>query len=305
MNISLRQLRALVSVIRTGSFTRSAAELGQTQSAASLSIRQLETELGVRLFDRDTRNVHPTPLGRELGATLERLLADLDAVLARVQDAAAHQRGVVRIAVVPSVASRLMPRCIADCRRRYPEIEVQIEEVSAREVAAVVQFGKADFGVVNETNESMALAQTHLSYDTFCLICRHDDPLAKKQAPTWQDLAGRDMIMLDAHTGSRGLIDDAIAAAGISVKIVQQVSRPETAAGMIAAGLGIAVLPELSAPDPEHPVLQTRMMAGREVRRRMVLIHAAERPLNDAATAVEQSLLRMFGDGETKNPSSV
>lgn len=304
MNISLRQLRALVSVTRTGSFTRSAAELGQTQSAASLSIRQLETELGIRLFDRDTRNVQPTPLGRELGTAVERLLADLDAVLARVQDAAAHQRGVVRLAVVPSVASRLMPRCIADCRRRYPEIEVHIDEVSASDVAAAVRLGTAHFGVVNETNESAALMQTHLSFDAFCLICRHDDPLAKKHAPTWHDLAGQDLIMLDARTGSRGLIDDAIKAAGISVTIVQQVSRPETAAGMVAAGLGIAVLPELSAPDPEHPALQTRVMVGPEVRRRMVLIHAAERPLNDAASVVAQSLLRMFGDGETKSPAS-
>ena len=133
MNFTLRQLQVLVAVARQESFTRAAQDLGMTQSAVSTSIRHLEAELGQSLFDRDTRNVHPTDSGRDLALRVGGLLDELRAVLDRARGDAERRRGLVRIAAVPTAITRLLPAACAECRARFPEIDLRIEEMAAED----------------------------------------------------------------------------------------------------------------------------------------------------------------------------
>jgi DNA-binding transcriptional LysR family regulator len=109
MSLDVRQLRAFVTVAECGSFTRAAASLNLSQPALTVQIRKLEQALGVRLFDRNTRVVALTRNGAELLPTLGRILRDLDGVLAETRQLVTMQRGVVRLAVLPSFASGVLP----------------------------------------------------------------------------------------------------------------------------------------------------------------------------------------------------
>ena len=292
MNFTLRQLQVLTAVARHGSFTRAAQDLGMTQSAVSTSVRHLEAELGLPLFERDTRNVRPTEAGRDLAARVGGLLSDLDNALESARNTAARRRGRVRIAAVPTAVTRLLPPCCAECRGRYPEIDLQIEEMAAEDVAAAVLDGRADLGVLNEGRDLAPLATIPLGNDIFCLVCPQGHPLARKRAPRWRDLEGQDMVMLDARTGSRALIDAVLRDQGVSVRPVQEMSRPEAVAALVAAGMGIAVLPELAAPTAADRVLVTRRLSEPEAFRRMVLIHAPGRTLEGPAALVAEILAR-------------
>ncbi|UTW52630.1 LysR family transcriptional regulator [bacterium SCSIO 12827] len=293
MNFTLRQLQVLTAVARHGSFTRAAQDLGMTQSAVSTSVRHLEAELGLPLFDRDTRNVRPTETGRDLATRIGGLLNDLDNVLESARSTALRRRGRARIAAVPTAVTRLLPPCCAECRGRYPEIDLRIEEMAAEDVAAAVLDGRADLGVLNEGRQDLTpLTATPLGNDIFCLVCPQGHPLVRKRTPTWRDLDGQDMVMLDARTGSRALIDGVLRDQGVSVRPVQEMSRPEAVCALVAAGMGIAVLPELAAPTTTDRVLVTRRLSEPEAFRRMILVHALGRPLEGPVALVAEVLAR-------------
>src|SRR5690242_21485013 len=105
----LRHIRAFLAVARLGSFTRAAAELNVSQPALTVQIRQLEESLGVRLFDRNKRQVVLTQAGRNLLAPLKRVFTDLEAVMDASHDLAGLRRGSVAVATLPSVAAGILP----------------------------------------------------------------------------------------------------------------------------------------------------------------------------------------------------
>ena len=116
MDVSLRQVRSFLTVARVKSFTGAASILNVTQPALTMQIRRLEEALGVTLFDRDTRSVEPTRVARDLIQAFERTLQDFDAALLSARDIATQERGIVRLAVLPSVAAGVLPDAILGFR---------------------------------------------------------------------------------------------------------------------------------------------------------------------------------------------
>ena len=116
MDVSLRQVRSFLTVARVKSFTGAASILNVTQPALTMQIRRLEEALGVTLFDRDTRSVELTRVARDLIPAFERTLQDFDAALDSARDIATQTRGIVRLAVLPSVAAGVLPDAILGFR---------------------------------------------------------------------------------------------------------------------------------------------------------------------------------------------
>src|SRR5919202_6490375 len=134
MSVSLRQVRAFVSVAHLGSFTRAASLLHLSQPALTVQIRRLEEALGVRLLDRNTRTVELTRVGRELAPVFQRILRELDSVVIDTRDLAAKRYGVVRIAALPSVAAGLLPDAIAAFHEANPRVTFVLKDVIASRV---------------------------------------------------------------------------------------------------------------------------------------------------------------------------
>lgn len=302
MNIDLRKLRAFVAAGRHCSFGRAAEELRLTQSAVSVAVRRLEADLGVRLLDRTTRSVRPTAAGERLLAVAGRLIAELDAAVSEVREDASNRRGRVVVSCLPSVATRLLPAAIAAARRAYPELDVVVQDTSAEEVLRLVASGAADFGISNKPVDGAGLCIRPLVRDPFCLVCRRDDPLARDETVPWQRIGSRDLVLPAAGTGSRRPIDEALSRQGIVPGRIAGLAHPAAVAGMVEAGLGVAILPELAAPPADHPVLATRLLTDPEVEREIILLHRRDRSLSPPAEAFLVLIGDRFGERLQADP---
>jgi DNA-binding transcriptional LysR family regulator len=294
MNIGLRQLRAFIAVARRESFSHAAKELGLSQSATSLSVRQLEEELGLRLLDRTTRQVRLTGVGETFLGSITRLVDELDATMREIRDIGEGRRGRVTVSSVPSAASRLLPAALLESGKRFPEITIRVSDEAAIDVIRRVSVGEVDFGIASGPVERDDLLSERLIDDPFCLICRRDHPLATVEPPRWQDLAGYPLVMLNNTSGSRALIEHSLPARGAAADILFELAQPNSVLGMVEAGVGIAVVPELAAPRADHPVLVTRLLCEPEVNRTIALVQRRDRSLSPAAAAFWALLRDLF-----------
>ena len=282
MNISLRQLRAFLAVARQRHFRRAAEYLHLSQPAVSRHIAELEAELGVRLFDRTTREVVPTETGRYLESAIERVLDELEGVLGHVHSEGERRRGKVRVASVPTLSASLMPLCIADCAHAYPELTIQLHDQAQTLVLDSVRGGEVDFGIAINPPEASDFDCETIMRDPFCLACRPDHPLAALKSVPWRKLQDQPLVLLDYSSGSRRLIDQALHKHGVTATVVQQTGHTHTAFRMVEAGLGITITPLLSSPPPS---LAMRPLTPTE-HRTVMLIHRRQRSLSPLASLV-------------------
>ncbi|WP_198970774.1 LysR family transcriptional regulator [Xylophilus sp. ASV27] len=284
MNVTLRQLTVFQSVAATRNFSRAGALVGLTQPAVSRCITELEAQLGLKLLNRTTREVELTDAGRSLAARLTRVLEDLEGTLLEVRGMATARRGRVRVASSPTLSANLMPDCIAQCQRLMPGLELVLLDRIQSAVLASVLSGEVDFGVVIDPGEREALECETILAEPFCLACPPGHRLARKRQVRWTDLAGEALVLLDHASGSRRLIDQALAGHQVHCSVAQEVGHPTTIFRMLDAGLGISVIPTLALPPEGLPRLAVRPLLPR-VDREIVLVHRRNRALAPMAQA--------------------
>ncbi len=295
MNVALRQLRAFLSVAEHGSFSRAAQEVGLSQSAVSLSVRQLENELGLKLFDRTTRQVLLTAVGATLAASGSRLIEELDSTLKELRDIGVQHRGRVMMACVPAVARSLMPRCVEHCSVKWPSISLDIDDSAATDVIRKVERGDVEFGIASGEIARTELHVEPLMADPFLLVCRHGDPIASPGGVSWKQLAGRRLIMLSNTSGSRQVIEATLARTKTRVEVFLELAQPSSVLGMVEGGVGIAVMPQLAAPRRGDSLLTTCRLVEPGVTREILLLRRRDRSLSPAAAAVWSALHELYG----------
>jgi DNA-binding transcriptional LysR family regulator len=246
MNVAFRQLRAFLAVARRGSFTRAAEDVGLSQSALSLSVRQLENELGLKLLDRTTRQVQLTTVGQTLVASGSRLVDELDATLRELRDIGEQHRGRVVMACVLAVDRSLMPKCAAYCSTKWPSITLSIDDSAASDLIRKFGRGEVEFGIASGEIVGSDLDVQSLMEDPFRLVCRRDDLLANHRNARWAQLVGRRLVMLNNTSGSRQVIEATLAKTGTQVEVFLELAQPSSVLGTVEAGIGIAVVPELA-----------------------------------------------------------
>lgn len=287
MNITLRQLRAFLAVSQHGGFGRAGDRVGLTQSAISRSIRELEEQLGVKLLDRTTREVLLTATGQRLTAQLTRVLEELDGVLAEARQAGEQAKGTVRVASSPTLSASLMPACLAACGQRYPQVQLQILDQVQRLNLDSVLSGEVDFGLVVDPRAQPGLEGEAVLSDPFCLVLRPDHALAAQPDVHWQQLQDAPLVLLDGNSGSRPLIEAALAAQGVTAQVVQQLGHSSAVFRVVEAGIGISVSPRLALPLPAGSQLTVRPLLP-EIRREVMLVRRAGRSLSPLAEKVWQ-----------------
>lgn len=246
LDLSLRQLEAFVQVADSGSFRRAAARLGQAQPVLSRLIGQAEQTLGARLFDRDTRRVEITPAGRELLPLAQRLLRDFDDTLGDFGAFMAGRSGRVSMVVLPSVSVAWVPRAMAAFARTHSQVNFALAEAPADTLLALLEAGRADFGISVRPAPQQRLHYRHLQDDPFVLVCRRDDPLAARAAVPWSVFGMRDCIMSAAHSSIRQVTDAVFLRQRTPPSPVLEYPSVAAAGALVAAGLGITALPVLA-----------------------------------------------------------
>lgn len=284
MNITLHQLRVFTSIVKRQNFTRAGDEMGLTQSAVSRAVVELESLVGVRLIDRTTREVSLTGAGRALAARLDRVLEELDQALDEVAGLADADGGTVSVASSSMLSANLMPTCIATCAIQAPGIRFILVDRTNEDVLESVRIGQVDFGVVVEPPSMTDFHFEVVVNDIFVMVAPIDHPLAKVKDLDWTALEGAELVLLDHASGSRRLIDGALARHGVSCEVKQEVGHPTTVLGLVNAGIGISVMPALALPPgglkslvalPLTPTVQRSIMMIR--RRNRMLSPVAER----------------------------
>lgn len=304
MSVKISYLRAFEEVARSGSFTRAAEKLSLTQPSLSMAIRQLEEELNLKLINRTTRRLSLTEEGAKFLPTVSRLLEEFDTAVANARSVAERRSGRVSLAVLPSVATMLMPQVTASFSSAYPAIKVHLREDNSSGVWDRVARNEVDFGIAGNYAGDPELDFVPIFSDRFGAVFRNDHPLAKTKEPVpWETLLRYRLIGLAADTGIHPLIDRAHSIPeGIRLP-GHEVSNILTALSLVEAGLGITAIPAFAAMLERHPTLVFRPLVrpaltreiGFVVRRGKALSPAAEGMRGEVTAALPALLAQSAG----------
>ncbi len=291
---SLRHLEVFRAVARASSFTRAADELHVSQPVVSRTVRELERSLGVDLFVRTTRSVNLTPEGIELLRIVTDLLDRFDNALDRFASYCRGEYGRIVIATLPSLAAGLLPSALVDFLAEYPEMRIEILDVTTTEAAQYVQSGKADIAVATPGPETAQLDVEVLLRDRFVAVMADSHALAKKRSVTWKVLAAEPFIAMSAGSSVRRLTDIALAQADVSPVTVVEARNIATAGGIIAAGLGVSAFPELVLPLMSSTHIATRPLTGPTMHRDIAVITRADAAIAPPAQRFVERLRASF-----------
>ena len=293
VNFDLNDLQAFRAVVERGSFRKAAEAVSISQPALSRRIEKLEEALGVRLFERTTRSVTLTTVGRVFAQSAEQLLDDLDLALLGIRDVSSSRMAQVTIACVPSVAYYFLAKVISNYRRRFPRIKVKLLDASANEVLGAVISGEADFGVSFMGSQESEIDFKLLLQDRFVAACRRDHPLARKKRVTWDELYQYEYVSVDKTSGNRLLLDQALSAVSPRAPSVCETRHVTTMLGLIEAGLGVAAVPSMAMPGKNHPILTSVPLVGPVVKRRVGIVRRRGRSLTPAAEEFHRTIVEM------------
>ena len=282
MSINLRQLHAFVAVAEASNFTRAARTLHLAQPMVSALVKELETELGFRLFDRTTRRVELTEPAAEFLEDARRLTGELDQAVRRARDIGARRRGHLSIGAPPLLAATLLPRVIRDFAQTAPDVSVTLWDRPIASINALVRNGEVELAVGTFRQEE-ELARVPLIADQLSLLCPMDHPLAARAELDWAGLAGLPLIALRHGNGIRDQVDRGYEAAGLRAEPAFELDQIGTVIAMVEAGFGITVLPPHALGLFSVRSLVMRPLHGPSIVREIEIVYREDRSLSPAA----------------------
>ncbi|AHK46894.1 MULTISPECIES: LysR family transcriptional regulator [Ensifer] len=296
MNITLRQLRAFIAVAELGQFNIAARNLHLTQSAVSILIRDLESEIGVRLFDRHTRMVSLTLVGQEFLPQARKILKDLELAVGDVRDNASLKRGQVTVAAAIVLAATIVPPIIARFLRMYPEISVSIRDMPEEAISPALKRNEVDIAVGTLSEEDPEITATPLLRDKLMLVCREDHRFAKRKSVRWEEMKDESLITLAAANPLRSIVEHNLIRVAPNFRPKYEVRFSTTAISMIAAGMGVAVLPENSSQLASAVHVTTIDLIEPDVMRDVSLLQRRQHSLSPAAEHLKAAFVAWAAD---------
>lgn len=242
MEFTSRQLRAFHLVAEHRNFTRAAEALFITPSGLSVLIRELERQLGFRIFDRTTRQVSLTAQGAELLAVTRPGLNTLEEGISRIEQAVKKKNRRISIGTTPWFAAHVLPPAIKEFRDRQPDVQVQLFDGNLRAIIKRVEANKLDFAV-GIFDRMPGLKRVPFFRFSLMLARQDDGRSAHHRISQWSELRGETLISLTKDYPHEQLIHRQLARMGIACKRGQTVNLLDTQIGLVEAGLGTAVIP--------------------------------------------------------------
>ncbi|MBN9797747.1 MULTISPECIES: LysR substrate-binding domain-containing protein [Pseudonocardia] len=254
--MELHQLRYFVTIAHEGSFTSAAARLYLSQPSLSVQIRKLEQDVGARLFERTGRHIVLTAAGSALLEHTEIALAELERGRERVAEVSGLREGEVRVGVLPSIGARMLPEVLARFRRAHPLVGVRIVEHDiSREFEQLVRSGELDLAMTRMPLTLSGLCVDVLVREPVLVLVPAAHRLACRAEVALAELAGEDLVGMRTGYGLRDLADQLLAEAGVRPRVVLETGQLAIVHGMVAAGMGVALLPRMAAGEgPTVPI---------------------------------------------------
>ena len=239
--IKLEALRVFATVAEHGNIKDAADHLGRTPSAVSMALKQLEEEIGARLFSSDRKN-SLTALGEFLLTTSRSQISGFDKSVAAIQAFAQGRLGELTLASVPSVAVNLLPEILSGFTADHPGVEIELFDIDSKSVVDMVCAGKAEIGIAGRPADLDQVSFDPIFRDRFKVICRSDSRLATRTAPvSWGDLGDQNLIVNGASE-SIAVPDYRL----LADRAWMKVQNTSSLFAMTLAGLGVTLLPSLA-----------------------------------------------------------
>jgi DNA-binding transcriptional LysR family regulator len=244
--VELRQLRHFIALAETLNFSRAAERMHIAQPPLSISIRKLEEELGVRLFERGPRHVALTRAGNMALASARQALSCVAETTRVAQATAAGEAGVLRVAFVGGATFRLFPQRLPEFRLLYPAVELELSEATSNQAVEKVSNGSSDVGILRyPLAQATSLAVHVLEQDRLAAVLPENHRLARRDSLQLKELAGEDFVMYShAQAPSmHAIVALACRHAGFSPRVAQEAVQIQTIISLVQSGLGIALVP--------------------------------------------------------------
>ena len=244
--MEFHQLRYVCAIAETGSFSRAAERCQIAQPSLSQQVLKLEEDLGTKLFDRLGRSVRLTEAGRAFLPHARSILSQMETARSSVADKCADVRGSVAVGVIPTIAPYLMPRYTTAFTKKYPEAKLRIVEETTPVLVESLRDLSVDLAI-------LALPLRHKDLEVFPLrteplfaVLPKNHPLAAAESLALKDLRGESFVMLrDGHC-FRDLSIAACTHARVTPRIAFESGQFSSLFGMVAAGVGISLAPEMA-----------------------------------------------------------
>ncbi|MEG8946420.1 hydrogen peroxide-inducible genes activator [Rosettibacter firmus] len=194
--MTLTQLEYLIAVEKYGSFSEAAQKCFVTQPTLSMQIQKLEEELGVTIFKRDKQPIAPTEIGKKIIQQAKQILKEKERLNVILQIERGEFAGTLRIAIIPTISSYLLPMFLSNFIKKYPEVELIIDEVTTDEVISGLEKGNLDLGIIALRSNNGNLLTETLYYEPFVAFLPPDHKLIKKKKLNQDDLNVNDFLLL-------------------------------------------------------------------------------------------------------------
>ncbi|WP_168119353.1 LysR family transcriptional regulator [Paenibacillus sp. HB172176] len=295
--MELRQLYYFVKVARKEHVTQAAEELHVAQSAVSRQIHQLEEELGVKLFVQKGRNLQLTPVGQLFLKRAEVILGDLERTVTEIHEFLDPEKGEIRLGFPHSLGISLIPQVVASFRKIHPNVKFRFKQGMYPSLIRDLTKGEIDLAFISPfPNENEQVCGEILLTEELYAIVPPGHPLSKEASIALSQLQDETFVLFSEGYSLRPIVWDACQTAGFSPRIGFEGEETETIRGLVAAGMGVSLLPELALYDmgPLQPV-KVRISEP-AVTRTIGLIHRSNEKLPLVAKVFHAFLLRYFQD---------
>jgi DNA-binding transcriptional LysR family regulator len=242
--VEIRQLRAFVAIAESGTFTAGALRVHVTQAAISMQIRQLETEIGAKVFVRAPRHVILTEAGEQLLRRARHILREHDAALDEIAELAGAERGRLRIGSASAmVLTEQLPSILKELRKQHPAAEIAVTSGTSEVLVDQILAGEVDVAFVSLPVDVRGIMTERLSQDQLVAIASPRHKLAKQKTISAYTLAGERLILGERGGNTRRLIDQFFAQAGVTLHVAMELSRQQAIKRMVEEDMGVGIVP--------------------------------------------------------------
>lgn len=291
MNLSGRLVDAFLALEETQRFSLAAERCNVSASAFSQMISRLEEKIGVRLFDRNTRNVSLTPEGQIFSIGAHRIANEMANIVHEVQFRSAKNTGKVSIGAPPSLAASWLPSQLAEFKTQFPGVELKLHDIVADDCLSMISSSEIDFGFVAHLKYEIDFEKTLFINEPLFLICHISDPLAKLSAIHIEDLKNCSFIF----SAKNGSVRRKLEVLFKDINIVDsgfEVTQLNSITGLVANGFGVSIVPESTIAIYSRPEIIAIPFHDPNVIRPIYLVKKRNRSLSFAAKALWDQLLQ-------------
>jgi len=282
------QLRYFLAVVQTGRFTQAAKACNVSQPSLSIQIAKLEDELGGPLFDRNRKGGKLTARGETFLPRAKKILEEMESAREDAKAQSGLSLGKVSLGCMPSTGAHLLPSIITTFRRAYPRIQIQLKEESSPGLANDLERGEVELALVDDAGLRPSLDRQVLLREGLLLAFPVRHPLSKKKNLSLKQVSEEPFILMKPGHGFRQIILELFRQSGLEPKVIFESGGIETVQALVAAGLGISLVPQMVANFPGVAyVALTQPQASRTV----YLVWRKKAKLSPAAGALRQVIV--------------